>query len=153
MTLFISSTLNKVDRKGRCSLPAAYRSAVEAAETRKLVYIYPALNEPCLEAGGESHFKQLMDTIYAGGPSLREDPKKLARRILSQAEPVSWDGDGRIVLSQKLRDAGQITNEASFMGLGHSFQIWAPDVYEGYDPDDDRAFLDIQERLEAERHG
>ena len=50
---------------------------------------------------------------------------------------LKYDDNGRIILSPLMREMGEIGSHVLFMGLGHHFEIWAPEIFlaqEGQDP-------------------
>lgn len=152
VAFFLSTSVNRVDKKGRCSVPAAYRTAIERTAQDKILYLYPALNAPCLEGGDQAYFEGLMDAIYAGAPALDAEPKRMARRILGRAVPLQWDNDGRFILPLSLREAVGISEEAEFVGMGHSFQVWDPATLAEFDDLDDDSFVPAVKRMGA-MHG
>src|SRR5882724_9073485 len=48
---FVATFVNRLDQKGRVSVPASYR-AVLAREGQDGVYCYPALDRPAIDGGG-----------------------------------------------------------------------------------------------------
>ena len=40
------------------------------------------------------------------------------------------DGEGRVILTEKLKQHAHITNDVAFVGLGAMFQLWDPARYE-----------------------
>ena len=65
MTVFLSSYVNTVDRKGRVSVPAPFRAEM-ANQSRQMVVIYQAPNENFLYAWGYDDFVKFVkiDIIY-----------------------------------------------------------------------------------------
>ena len=51
LTAFLSTYLNRVDRKGRVSVPAAYRGALASSNFQGII-AYPSMTEPVIEAFG-----------------------------------------------------------------------------------------------------
>ncbi len=47
----------------------------------------------------------------------------------SRVQEFQIDDEGRIVLSQSLRDMIGLTGDAIFVGKGNRFEIWAPETY------------------------
>jgi MraZ protein len=45
---------------------------------------------------------------------------------------LPFDGEGRILLPDHLRGHAGIGDQATFVGFGRTFQIWAPDAYAGF---------------------
>src|SRR6478609_8257071 len=58
MDQFVSAFTNKIDTKGRVSVPASFRSVL-AKDGLDGIYCYPSLDAPALDAGG----KRLVDKI------------------------------------------------------------------------------------------
>ena len=108
-------------------MPAAFRTAIDRAGLEKTVYMFPSTSAPCLEGGDAAQFERWMQAIYRDAPALGRGPRDVARRVLGRAEPITWDNDGRIILSQQLREAAGITDRLTFIGVGYSFEVWNPD--------------------------
>jgi MraZ protein len=52
MDQFVSAFTNKIDTKGRVSVPASFRSVL-AKDGLDGIYCYPSLDAPALDAGGQ----------------------------------------------------------------------------------------------------
>ena len=50
--------------------------------------------------------------------------------IFADAQQLAFDGEGRIILPQALCEHAGITENAAFVGLGRTFQIWEPQRFE-----------------------
>lgn len=135
MTSFLSTFVNKVDRKGRVSVPAPFR-AVLAQEPFQGVIAYPSLTETAIDGFGRGMLEQLnrqrMDRTLADGDFERAllGGDSLVDTIMALAHELPFDGEGRIVLPAALSEPAGITDRAAFVGRGTRFQIWAPDAYE-----------------------
>ena len=137
VTSFISTYENKVDRKGRVSVPAAYRSAL-GTETYQGVIAYPSLTDPAIEAFGKGTLEELnrrrFDQSLDGGDFAQtlvgKSDDGLVETIMAISSELPFDGEGRIILPARLVEHAGITDRATFVGRGTRFQIWAPDAYE-----------------------
>lgn len=137
VTSFISTYENKVDRKGRVSVPAAYRSAL-GTETYQGVIAYPSLTEPAIEAFGKGTLEELNQRRFTqsleGGDFAQtlvgKSDDGLVETIMAISSELPFDGEGRIILPARLVEHAGITDRATFVGRGTRFQIWAPDAYE-----------------------
>lgn len=137
VTSFISTYENKVDRKGRVSVPAAYRSAL-GTETYQGIIAYPSLIEGAIEAFGRGMLDELnrrkLDQTLDGGDYTQalvgRSDDGLVETIMAISSELPFDGEGRIILPARLTEHAGITDRATFVGRGTRFQIWAPDVYE-----------------------
>lgn len=131
---FMSQWVHKVDQKGRVSVPADFRRALEQGDpdwTEGLNPTFVIYNRPekrCLEG----YSLQGMEKIDEMISSLPHGPARdtIERLIYALSSHAQVDENGRIVLSAKLRESVGIEAEALFVGMGDKFQIWAPDAFE-----------------------
>ncbi len=129
MRLFSSNATNRIDAKGRVSIPAAFRKVLEQEETPGVVLIPELEGLPTIEGMGQSRLEQFAAAIEERD-SLDEITYALKVAILGEARQLQIDDAGRIVLGQDLREiAGLTGEEALFVGLGRTFQIWNPAAY------------------------
>jgi MraZ protein len=127
MDQFVSNYTNRLDAKGRVSVPAPFR-AVLAKDGFEGVYCYPSLDAAALDCGGN----RLLSTITSLLEGL--DPYSDERDLLSTAlygasETLKLDQEGRIILSEGLRAHAGISGEVTFVGLGDKFQMWSPEHF------------------------
>jgi MraZ protein len=129
MRFFSSSSLHKVDEKGRVSIPATFRKVIEADPNPALLLIPRMRDEPCIEGLGNARFEALAEALDQMNPL---DPVAIAlsNKLMGQARQIPIEDTGRIVLPRELRKDAEIGAEALFVGLGKSFQIWNPQLYE-----------------------
>lgn len=128
MTLFLSTFVNKVDRKGRVSVPAGFRTAL-AGQSFQGVVLFRSSGHDCLEGFGMSRMEELgrrLEALDIFSP----DQDDLATAIFGEAMQLPLDGDGRIILPAPLIDYAGLQDQAAFVGLGHKFQIWNPAAFE-----------------------
>ncbi|NBU72285.1 MAG: division/cell wall cluster transcriptional repressor MraZ [Proteobacteria bacterium] len=128
MTVFLSSYLNGVDKKGRVSVPASFRQEM-AAHSRQTVVVYAAPEGRYLYGWAYDDFVKLAEKIQQL-PALSPVRQRLARAILAAARPVNFDDAGRIMLPENLLAASGIAAEALFAGEGEYFTIWNPARFE-----------------------
>ena len=112
MALFLSTVTNKVDKKGRVSVPAAF------------------LRQPCLQGSDIGYMERLSDTIDSGFGPYNDDRETVAMTILGGSRELAFDPEGRILLPADLLEHGAITTHATFVGLGKTFHIWQPEAFE-----------------------
>ncbi len=128
MALFLSTFENKVDKKGRVSVPASFRTAVASSHFQG-VAVYRHLSLPCLEGADISFLEQISDQLYEGFGPFDNDQLSVATSILAESSQLGFDSEGRILLPAPMRDFMGIDGHATFVGLGRKFQIWAPDQF------------------------
>ena len=123
--LFLSTFENRIDRKGRLSVPASFRAVLE--RRRDPLYLFKSLTEPCLEGCGPERIGQIVDAIDSMD-SLSEEVATL-QTMLSSAQEMKLDGEGRIMLSADFIGFAELDDMALYAGIGRSFQIWLPARY------------------------
>ena len=126
--LFLDTVYNKVDSKGRVSLPADYRSIVK--ELNSEIVCYRSLSAPCIEGCVEDLLEKLASEIETSTDFFSQTQDDLTNLIFGDAKRFTFDSTGRIVLSEKLLQHAQITDTAVFVGKGRKFQIWNPQNWE-----------------------
>jgi MraZ protein len=122
--LFLSTFVNKVDRKGRVSVPATFRAAL-ADQRFSGIIAFPSFKYPALDASGIDRMEEMsarLDTL----DEFSEEHENLAALLFGGSQPLPFDTEGRIVLPENLAQHACITESAAFVGLGRSFQIWEP---------------------------
>lgn len=125
MRFFAGTTRgNKVDAKGRVSVPASFRKVLGAQEFQG-VYVFPSHRYRCLEACGEARMNQLIERIQQLD-EFSEEREIWEEIVFGSAEPLAFDGTGRIMLPRDKLDHAGIVDAATFAGRGESFQIWEP---------------------------
>lgn len=122
MPLFLSTYVNKIDKKGRISVPATFRAAL-ASQAFQGVVLFRAPNQPCLEGFDYATMEELSNRLdHFDLFSAAQDD--LATAIFSDSVPCPFDGEGRIMVPAGLLDYASIGENATFVGLGRKFQIW-----------------------------
>ena len=125
MALFLSTFTNKVDRKGRVSLPASFR-AVLGAGGAQTVMVFPSLTLGAIEGCGPDILEALADSANATYDFFSPEQSGVGTQIFGMSSELSWDPEGRVLLPGELLDHAGIAELASFVGMGRSFQIWEP---------------------------
>tara|TARA_B100001057_G_scaffold458774_1_gene508366 strand:+ start:194 stop:658 length:465 start_codon:yes stop_codon:yes gene_type:complete len=128
--MFLSSYENKIDKKGRVSVPATFRSYLNAIGYNGFIG-YPSFNYSALEACSQDRIEKLSNTIDSLNP-FEERRDYFATSILSESENLQFDTEGRVSLSEKLLSHAKIKSNVLFVGLGKTFQIWEPNIFEKF---------------------
>jgi MraZ protein len=130
MDRFVSTFTNKIDAKGRVSIPAPFRAVLERdGYSVGGIYCYPSIDAPALDAGGERLAKKI-DGLLAGLPDYSDERDELSVALYGDVQVLTIDGDGRIVLPEALRRHAGLADQITFVGLGDKFQMWAPQAFE-----------------------
>jgi MraZ protein len=127
VALFLSTFVNKVDRKGRVSVPATFRTAL-AGQSFNGIVAFRSFKLPMIDASGIDRIEEMSARID-GLPEFSEERDAL-QSIFGDAQQLALDGEGRIVLPELLCQHAGITENATFVGAGKTFQIWEPERFE-----------------------
>lgn len=146
MALFLSTFINKVDKKGRVSVPARYRAVL--SESGRGVIVFPSYTVPAIEACGEDFMEGLQERLGGFDP-FSQERDDLALAIMSDSYELNLDGEGRIMLPEPLLSHAGISDSAAFVGQGDRFQIWEPEAAERYKHEARRRALQHRGRLTA----
>ena len=128
--MFLSSYENKLDKKGRVSVPASFRSHLNTLGYSGFI-AYPSFSNSALEGCSQDRIEKLSNAIDSLNP-FEEKRDYFATSILSESVNLQFDPEGRVALTEKLLDHAKIKNNILFVGLGKTFQIWEPKIFEKF---------------------
>ena len=128
--MFLSSYENKIDKKGRVSVPATFRSHLNSMGYNGFIS-YPSFNHDALEACSQDRIERLSNTIDSLNP-FEEKRDYFATSVLSESENLQFDTEGRVSISEKLLKHAKIKSNILFVGQGKTFQIWEPAIFEKF---------------------
>jgi MraZ protein len=127
---FVSNYTNRLDAKGRVSIPAPFR-AVLARDGFEGLYIHPSLDQDALDCGGHALLREIHDLLGSLSP-YSEERDLLSTALLGTSEILKVDPEGRVSLTESLKANAAITTEVAFVGHGHKFQIWEPSRFRAH---------------------
>jgi MraZ protein len=150
MDRFVSNFTNRLDAKGRVSIPATFR-AVLARDGHEGLMVLPSLDQKALDAGGNALLSEI-DRLLEGFAPYSEERDQVSTALLGTSEILKTDGEGRIILTESLKAYAGITDSVTFVGHGHKFQIWEPETFRAH-LDDARAKARDLRRMIGARAG
>ena len=124
MALFLSTHVNKVDKKCRVSVPASFRAALTGQAFQGVV-LFRSHAHAALEGFPFSYMEELSQRLDRFD-LFSEAQDDLATAVFADAVQLPIDTDGRIILPPALMEHAGISESAAFVGLGTKFQIWEP---------------------------
>jgi transcriptional regulator MraZ len=151
MDQFVSTFTNKIDTKGRVSVPASFRTVL-AKDGLDGIYCYPSLDAPALDAGGQRLIDKINHLVEDLAP-YSDERDQLATALFGTSEILTIDQDGRTILSERLREHAGITSHITFVGLGEKFQLWEPEHFEKHLAESRNKVRDLRKLLGAGRRG
>ena len=151
MDQFVSTFTNKIDSKGRVSVPASFR-AVLVKDGLDGIYSYPSLDAPALDAGGQRLIDKISHLVEDLAP-YSDERDQLATALFGTSEILTVDQDGRTILPERLREHAGITSHVTFVGLGEKFQLWEPKRFEAHLSEARSKVRDLRKLLGTGRRG
>ncbi|WP_018699972.1 division/cell wall cluster transcriptional repressor MraZ [Amorphus coralli] len=121
---FVSHYTNRLDSKGRVSIPAAFR-AVLTRDGFDGLYCFPSLSQSAVDAGGNGLLNEIQSRLDGIQP-LSPEHDLVSTALFGISEILKVDGEGRVTLSDTIKAHAGITDQVVFAGLGYKFQIWEP---------------------------
>ncbi len=121
--MFLGQQQYTLDSKARLTIPAKYREYLAPA---LVVTRYPGVS--CLLVMPMAEW--LLFTEKINNRPMSDPNAALLRRMLySGAEDLRLDGQGRILISQRLRDYAHIESDVLIAGMNNYFELWNPDEW------------------------
>lgn len=145
MDQFVSRYTNKIDQKGRVSVPAQFR-AVLARDGFEGIFCHPTLERPAIDAGGQRLVNRI-EGLLEDLPDYSEERDQLATALFGVSEILKLDRDGRTILPARLREYAGIDSHVTFVGLGGKFQMWRPETFEAQFAQDTPKIGDLRRLL------
>lgn len=130
MDWFVSNFAHNVDAKGRVSIPAAFRQVIAKRGIADLIGMRN-FDRPALDVGGQelmNRFESAMAKLDPFSPE-HQDMMMLA---YGDGTFLKTDTEGRIMMSDFIREHTGITDKVTFVGMRDTFQLWEPDTFEDY---------------------
>ena len=128
--MFLSTYENRIDRKGRVSVPANFRSYLSNLGYNGVI-CYPSFNNSSIEACSQDRIEKISSAIDSLSP-FEEKRDFFATSVLSESISLQFDSEGRVLIAEKLLNHAKIKNNILFIGLGKTFQIWEPKAFEKF---------------------
>lgn len=120
------STLN-LDAKGRFAIPTKYRERLVESCASQLVITVD--KDRCLLIYPEPVWVEIENKLKAL-PSFNKATRILQRLYIGHAHEVEMDGQGRVLLSPKLRSFAGLEKRVALVGQGERFELWDEDVWD-----------------------
>lgn len=125
---FVSHFTNKLDAKGRVSIPAQFRQVL-VRDGFEGLYCFPSPHAAAVDAGGNELLKEISARL-GGLDTLTIDHDLISTALFGMSEVLKLDAEGRVILSDSVRQTTGISSAATFVGLGYKFQIWEPKAFQ-----------------------
>jgi len=138
MNRFLSNATNRIDAKGRVSVPSAFRSVLSQRGIREL-YCFQDFLFPAISVGGLDLLERFERQI-AGEDMFSPRANRMSLLIHGGGVFMKLDSEGRLMVTDFIRDHTGITAEVTFVGRADHFQLWAPQAFEARQAEARQAF-------------
>lgn len=128
--LFLSTYHNRIDKKGRVSIPAQFRAVLTAQESPAVV-AYPSPIHDCIEACGMQRIMKFNQRVEKFEPYSPERDA-FSAMLFGDSVQLAMDTEGRVLLPQPLIDFAGLKDEVTIVGKGETFEFWSPRAFETY---------------------
>lgn len=120
MSQFRGKFTNRLDGKGRVSVPAAFRPLLDGT-----FVLRRSTRRPCLEGWPVPSFSSnaLLATPM---DELTPEHDELAYALYSDTVDLSMDPEGRVLLPKEYKEFAGISDSVSFLGRPGFFELWEP---------------------------
>lgn len=114
----------KIDAKGRVSVPSIFRTVLSRLDILDL-YVFQDFVFPAISIAGPEVLERFERHIDQGDP-FSADANKMSLLVHGGGVFMKLDGEGRLAVTDFVRDFTGITDHATFVGRGDHFQLWEP---------------------------
>lgn len=128
--LFLSTYINKLDGKGRVSVPSSYRSMLTHPEFSGII-AYESISNQCIEACSHERITHLSESIDNLDP-YSDERDAFATIILGGSLKLAFDSEGRILIPENLIKFANLSEKVCFVGKGQTFEIWNPSDFQAH---------------------
>ena len=112
--MLIGTAVHNIDTKGRIVIPARYRDDFGSS----VFALYGV--KGCIRLYSYDEFMKVTEKVINGDISM----DAFKRKILGSVENVSFDAQGRILLSENLRKKAGITDKVHMVGMFNWLELW-----------------------------
>ena len=127
MNRFLSHATHRIDAKGRVSVPSPFRSVMAALDIREL-YCFQDFVYPAISAGGPELLERFERQIAEADP-FSPEANEMSLLIHGGGVFMKLDAEGRLTVTDFIRDFTGITDEITFVGRADHFQLWSPTAF------------------------
>lgn len=128
--MFLSTFENRIDKKGRVSVPAPFRAVLKTEENQGFA-AFRSLSQACVEGFSMQQMMQFSSHINSF-QLFAQDQDDLTASVFADAEALLFDSEGRVMLSEAMIHHAQLEDKVCFVGRGPTFQLWHPAHFKTY---------------------
>ena len=130
MTEFVGKFLNRIDKKGRVSVPALWRPKLLGKEFSGIV-AQSSEDYNSIEGYSQKYLDNYQEWLDKQDPLL--ETNEYESTLIFGSSMLPFDREGRVLLPDVLRKSAALKNDALFVGMGRKFRIWEPNSFGAYE--------------------
>jgi MraZ protein len=117
----------KIDEKGRVSLPALFRRAIprEGSEDNGTLILIKG-PEGYLQAFSVQEWEERIERLNAASTAKGAEARWRRRALFGSVAPLSLDDKGRCTIPRQLLEEVGIGHECLILGVDRAIEIWDP---------------------------
>ena len=138
--MLIGTYRHSLDSKNRMRIPSKFKGELGAN-----CIITKGTGSSLMLFSGDG-FQSLYERL-SGISIFDEEAQKPVRKFLSSAFEAEEDAQGRILLPKELVKHAEITKNVVFVGIGNRVEIWAEEVWDKMQDDDEKADFSVLAKL------
>ena len=127
---FVGKFLNKIDKKGRVSVPAFWRPKLLGKEFSGIV-VQNADAYHAIDGYSQNYLERYQEWLDSKDPLL--ETNEFEATLIFGSSMLPFDQEGRVLLPEHLRKSASLNTEALFVGMGRKFRIWEPKAFNSYE--------------------
>jgi MraZ protein len=127
MSRFLSNATNKIDAKGRVSVPANFRSVLVSLGIEEL-YCFQDFHYPAINIGGPDLLMRFERQLENLDPFSLE-ANRISLLVHGGGVFMRLDSEGRLSVTDFIRNHTGIAGEVTFAGRSDYFQVWRPENF------------------------
>ena len=130
MTEFVGKFLNKIDKKGRVSVPALWRPKL-LGEGFSGIVAQLSNGYNSVDGYSKNYLERYQDWLDKQDPHI--EGNEYEATLIFGSSMLPFDREGRVLLPELIRKKAQLENDALFVGMGRKFRIWEPTSFDSYE--------------------
>ncbi|UCB45663.1 MAG: division/cell wall cluster transcriptional repressor MraZ [Spirochaetota bacterium] len=143
--MFIGEYWHTFDEKGRIAIPAKLRYSKVGEDE---YWVVTKGFDRCLFLYPKHEWERIVKMINERLSFTKKEDRSFLRMFVSPATEQAVDRQGRIAISQSLREYAGIQKEVVTLGAVNRIEVWSEENWKSYKEENEKSFDLIGERLE-----
>lgn len=131
---------HNIDDKGRLIIPSKFREDLGSS------FVLTRGLDQCVFGYPLDEWKQIEQKLKAL-PFTKKDARAFTRFFFSGASICQLDKQGRVTITQQLRDYAKLEKDCAIIGVSNRIEIWSKPVWDSYYEESEASFGEIAESL------